>query len=337
MNIQVRIKEIRTEFDSEFSACLSLEDFNNLQRKYLSRKGIVASLFKEIPKLSADEKRSAGKHLNVLRKSVEEKISEAIQSFQKKEKIDLSMDVSLPGTPEIYGNKHILSQVMDEINSIFNEIGFSVETGPEVETDFNNFSSLNFPENHPARDMQDTFFITKDVLLRTHTSSVQIRVMMDKEPPLRFISPGRVYRNEAINARSHCMFHQVEGLYVDKNVTFAELKGTVEYFCKRFFGKDVALRFRPSFFPFTEPSAEVDISCFLCGGSGCRVCKHTGWLEILGCGMVDPNVFKSVGFDPEKITGFAFGMGVERPAMLKYGITDIRMFWENDIRFLHQF
>jgi len=335
--IQSRINEIRTEFDNEFSACLSLEDFGNLQRKYLSRKGIVASLFQKIPTLSEEEKRIAGRELNSLRKSLEEQLSGALQQFQKTKKSDSSLDITLPGYPIKYGKKHILSQVMDEINLIFNEIGFSVETGPEVETDFNNFSSLNFPQNHPARDMQDTFFITDDILLRTHTSSVQVRVMMAQDPPLRFISPGRVYRNEAINARSHCMFHQIEGLYVDTNVTFAELKGTVEYFCRRFFGKNVALRFRPSFFPFTEPSAEVDISCFLCGGSGCRVCKHTGWLEILGCGMVDPNVFKSVGYDPEQITGFAFGMGVERPAMLKYGITDIRMFWDNDIRFLHQF
>ncbi|HQJ46124.1 MAG TPA: phenylalanine--tRNA ligase subunit alpha, partial [Ignavibacteriaceae bacterium] len=243
----------------------------------------------------------------------------------------------LPGSQYIIGSKHILTQTLDEIKSIFKGMGFSVVNGPELESDYYNFEALNFPADHPARDMQDTFFISKDFLLRTHTSPVQVRIMEKHTPPVRAIMPGKVYRNEAVSARSYCMFHQVEGIYVDTDVTFAELKGTLVSFAKQFYGSDLKYRFRPSFFPFTEPSAEMDITCYLCKGSGCKICKNSGWLEILGCGMVDPNVFKFVNYDSEKYTGYAFGMGIERIALLKYGITDIRIFFDNDIRFLKQF
>jgi phenylalanyl-tRNA synthetase alpha chain len=228
-------------------------------------------------------------------------------------------------------------QTLDEIKSIFKKLGFSIYEGPEIESDFNNFEALNFPADHPARDMQDTFFVSEKFLLRTHTSPVQIRVMQNNTPPIRAIMPGKVYRNEAISARSYCLFHQLEGLAVDTDITFAELKGTLVHFAKEFYGSSLKYRFRPSFFPFTEPSAEMDITCYLCGGKGCRVCKGTGWLEILGCGMVDPNVFKSVNYDSEELTGYAFGMGIERIALLKYGITDIRILFDNDFRFLSQF
>jgi phenylalanyl-tRNA synthetase alpha chain len=235
------------------------------------------------------------------------------------------------------GNLHPVTKTMNRICDIFREMGFGIEFGPEIETDFNNFQALNFPDNHPARDMQDTFFIEDDILLRTHTSPIQIRTMLKKKPPIRILAPGRVFRNEAINSRSYCVFHQVEGLYVDKNVSFAELKMTIEVFAKKFFGKDVQIRFRPSYFPFTEPSAEVDVSCFICGGKGCRLCKHAGWLEIMGCGMVDPNVLEACGIDSERYTGYAFGMGPDRITLLKYGINDIRLLFEGDVRFLKQF
>jgi len=247
------------------------------------------------------------------------------------------LDLTLPGISKQIGRKHILIQTLDEIRAIFKSMGFSVSEGPEIESDYNNFEALNFPHDHPARDMQDTFFLSKDFLLRTHTSPVQIRVMEKNEPPVRVIMPGRCYRNEAVSSRSFCMFHQVEGLYVDTDVTFSELKGTLVGFAKQFYGENLKYRFRPSFFPFTEPSAEMDITCFLCNGKGCRVCKMSGWLEILGCGMVDPNVFKYVGYDPEKYTGYAFGMGIERIGLLKYNIPDIRIYFENDLRFLKQF
>ena len=247
------------------------------------------------------------------------------------------IDLTLPGTIRTIGSKHIIIQTLDEIKSIFKGMGFSVFEGPELESDYNNFEALNFPPNHPARDMQDTFFVSEKFLLRTHTSPVQIRVMERFKPPVRAIMPGVCYRNEAINPRSYCVFHQVEGLYIDTDVTFAELKGTLVSFAKQFYMDDLKYRFRPSFFPFTEPSAEMDITCFICKGKGCRICKNTGWLEILGCGMVDPNVFNYVGYDSEKYTGYAFGMGIERTALRKYGIDDIRKFYENDLRFLKQF
>ncbi|MCO6446088.1 MAG: phenylalanine--tRNA ligase subunit alpha, partial [Ignavibacterium album] len=279
-----------------------------------------------------------GKKLNQLRDEVSahfEEMKERIASLQynKEKKIDLT----LPGNQYIIGSKHILTQTLDEIKSIFKGLGFSVVTGPELESDYYNFESLNFPSDHPARDMQDTFFVSKDFLLRTHTTPVQIRIMEKQAPPVRAIMPGRVYRNEAVSARSYCMFHQVDGIYVDTDVTFAELKGTLVSFAKQFYGSDLKYRFRPSFFPFTEPSAEMDITCYLCKGKGCKICKDSGWLEILGCGMVDPNVYKFVNYDSEKFSGYAFGMGIESIALLKYGITDIRIFFDNDIRFLKQF
>jgi phenylalanyl-tRNA synthetase alpha chain len=256
---------------------------------------------------------------------------------QSKEQQTSSIDLTLPGRPKPIGTKHPLTQTMDEIKKIFMTMGFSIATGPEIETDYYNFGALNFPPEHPARDMQDTFFIAKDVLLRTHTSPVQIRTMEQQKPPVREIMPGRVYRNEAVSARSLVSFHQIEGLYVDRGVTFSDLKGTLVAFAHQFYGKDVMFKFRPTFFPFTEPSADMYISCFLCKGKGCRMCKFVGWLEIMGSGMVHPHVLQNVGYDPEVFTGFAFGMGIERIACLRYGVDDLRLFYENDVRFLQQF
>ncbi|MHB1686273.1 MAG: phenylalanine--tRNA ligase subunit alpha [Ignavibacteriaceae bacterium] len=333
-----RIQKIHSEFDSDISKVSDLKELENVRIKYLSRNGLISSLFEELKNISKEEKPVAGKSLNELRNHstnqfnlLKEKLETA--SSASDEKIDLT----LPGIKKVLGSKHLLTQTLDEIKTIFKGLGFSIFEGPELESDYNNFEALNFQTDHPARDMQDTFFIGKDYLLRTHTSPVQIRIMNSHKPPVRAIMPGRVYRNEAVSSRSYCMFHQVEGLYVDTDVTFAELKGTLVSFAQQFYGEGLNYRFRPSFFPFTEPSAEMDITCYLCHGKGCKVCKQTGWLEILGCGMVDPNVFKNVNYDSEKYSGYAFGMGIERTAMLKYGITDIRVFFENDLRFLKQF
>ena len=333
-------KIIRTsnDFDTEFRSVQNLQQLEELRIKYIGRNGLISSLFDELKNASQEEKPALGKALNLLRTKANDSLTSLklkLESvvFSKESKIDLT----LPGNLKEIGSRHILTQTLDEIKSIFKGMGFSVHEGPELESDYYNFEALNFAPDHPARDMQDTFFINKDFVLRTHTSPVQIRLMEKQKPPVRAIMPGRVYRNEAVSARSYCMFHQVEGLYVDTDVTFAELKGTLVSFAKQFYGDDLKYRFRTSFFPFTEPSAEMDITCFLCHGKGCKVCKQTGWLEILGCGMVDPNVFKYVGYDSEKYTGYAFGMGIERTAMLKYGITDIRVFFENDLRFLKQF
>jgi phenylalanyl-tRNA synthetase alpha chain len=276
--------------------------------------------------------------LNQLQSKTQEKIIELTSSFaQKEDSTDVNLDLSLPISDENLGSRHPLSIVKNEIIDVFSRIGYSISEGPEIEDDWHNFSALNFPKEHPARDMQDTFFIDKESALRTHTSSVQVRVMENSTPPIRTISPGRVFRNEAISARAHCIFHQVEGLYIDKNVSFADLKQTLLYFAKEMFGEKTEIRLRPSYFPFTEPSAEVDVSCNICAGKGCNVCKHTGYLEILGCGMVDPAVLENCGIDSTVYSGFAFGMGVERIAMLKYQINDLRLFFENDIRFLNQF
>ena len=333
-----RIQIISSEFGIDISKVKDLKDLENLRLKYLSRNGIIPLLFEDLKSASKEEKPLLGKSLNELRnyatnqfESLKENLENS--SSAKDEKIDLT----LPGIIKTLGSKHLLTQTLDEIKSIFKGLGFSILEGPELESDYNNFEALNFPGDHPARDMQDTFFINKEFLLRTHTSPIQIRVMSSQKPPVRAIMPGRVYRNEAVSSRSYCMFHQVEGLYVDTDVTFAELKGTLVSFAQQFYGEGLNYRFRPSYFPFTEPSAEMDITCYLCHGKGCKVCKQTGWLEILGCGMVDPNVFGYVNYDSEKYTGYAFGMGIERTAMLKYGITDIRVFFENDIRFLKQF
>lgn len=310
--------------------------------KYLGKKGIVSDLFEQFKAVPNEEKKEIGKCLNLLKVAAMDKI-EAFKALVEEQKEESpSQDLTMPADFARLGSRHVLSVVLNEITDIFSRIGFTVAESVEIEDDWHLFSALNFPPDHPARDMQDTFFVEKEegrqeVALRTHTSSVQVRVMERSKPPIRIIAPGRVFRNEAISARAHCIFHQVEALYVDKNVSFADLKQTLLYFAKEMFGAQTQIRLRPSYFPFTEPSAEMDISCSVCGGKGCNICKGTGWLEILGCGMVDPNVLKSCGIDPDEYTGFALGMGVERMAMLKYQIRDLRLYFENDLRFLSQF
>lgn len=333
-----KINSVLTEFQKDLSISDNLKKIEELRIKYLSKNGMVASLFEELKSVPKEEKPLAGKSLNELRDKVTSDFNELKQKLtSESEKEKSIIDLSLPGKERIIGSKHLLTQTLNEIKSIFRSLGFSSIEGPELESDYYNFEALNFAKDHPARDMQDTFFVSKEFLLRTHTTPVQVRIMEKHQPPVRAIMPGRVYRNEAVSSRSYCMFHQVDGIYVDTDVTFAELKGTLVAFAKQFYMEDLKYRFRPSFFPFTEPSAEMDITCYLCHGKGCKVCKQSGWLEILGCGMVDPNVFKMVGYDPEKYSGYAFGMGIERTAMLKYGINDIRVFFENDFRFLKQF
>ncbi len=316
------------------------EELENFRLKYLTRKGVIQSLFGEFKKIPPEQKREIGKFLNELKTKAQNKYNNLHKEMSESDvKTKSEKDLTLPADFIELGARHPVSIVLNEMIDIFLRIGFTIEEGPEMEDDFHNFTALNFPKDHPARDMQDTFFIQKDpdILLRTHTSSVQVRAMESKKPPIREIYPGRVYRNEAISARSHCIFHQVEGLYIDKDVSFADLKQTLFYFAKEFIGQDVKVRFRPSYFPFTEPSAEMDISCFLCGGKGCKICKQTGWVEILGCGMVDPRVFEFCGINSEEYTGYAFGIGIERTTLVKYQIEDIRLFFENDIRFLEQF
>lgn len=336
--IQKQIEQYSAEIKG--FAAADADALEQFRIRFLGVKGIVKALMGEMKNVPADQKKDFGQTMNAFKSLAEEKYNE------EKEKVDAqggsnvaSIDISLPGTPLPIGSRHPVTLMRNSIVEIFQRLSFTVAEGPEIEDDWHNFTALNLDENHPARDMQDTFYLSTDpaILLRTHTSNVQIREMERNKPPIRIICPGRVYRNETISARSHCFFHQVEGLYIDENVSFADLKQTLYFFVKEMFGEDVKVRFRPSYFPFTEPSAEMDISCMLCKGDGCSVCKRTGWLEILGCGMVHPNVLKNCGIDPEKYTGFAFGMGVERPALLKYGITDIRLFSENDVRFLEQF
>lgn len=332
------IEIIKTDFDKEIDKASTSAELEQVRIKYLSRNGSITKLFDELKSLSAEDKPVFGKLLNDLRNDAAEAFINKRLSFESKQSSEsTSLDLTLPGKTVKIGSRHILTQTLFEIKSIFKGLGFSVYDGPELESDYYNFEALNFPPDHPARDMQDTFFVSDKFLLRTHTTPVQIRIMEKEQPPIRAIMPGRVYRNEAISSRSYCMFHQVDGIYVDTDVSFAELKGTLVSFAEQFYGEGLKYRFRPSFFPFTEPSAEMDITCYICKGKGCRVCKHSGWLEILGCGMVDPNVFKYVNYDSEKYTGYAFGMGIERIAMLKYGIDDIRIFFENDLRFLKQF
>ncbi|MBN2743392.1 phenylalanyl-tRNA synthetase alpha subunit [Breznakibacter xylanolyticus] len=317
----------------------SADEAEQLRIKYLSKKGIITALFDDFKQVDNSQKREVGKTLNELKTLATDRINALKEQFANQSADTGKYDLTAPGASFPIGGRHPLSIVKNEIVEIFARLGFTVSEGPEIEDDWHVFTALNFPLEHPARDMQDTFFIAKDpdILLRTHTSSVQIRVMENSQPPLRAIFPGRVFRNEAISARAHCIFHQVEGLYIDENVSFADLKQTLLFFAKEMFGADTRIRLRPSFFPFTEPSAEMDISCSLCGGKGCNVCKHTGWVEILGCGMVDPNVLDNCNIDSKKYTGFAFGMGIERITMLKYQIKDIRLFFENDVRFLEQF
>ncbi len=329
-SLQKEIKELKVSNPKEVE---------ELRIKYLSKKGAIALLFEEFKTIPASEKKSIGKELNLLKNEATQKINQLKAEFEQQKTTSEKTDLTLPGTSFPLGGKHPISLVKNQIVDIFTRLGFTISEGPEIEDDWHVFSALNFPPEHPARDMQDTFFIRKDpdILLRTHTSSVQVRVMQKEQPPIRAIFPGRVFRNEAISARAHCIFHQVEGLYIDEEVSFADLKQTLLYFAKEMFGQNTQIRLRPSYFPFTEPSAEMDISCSLCGGKGCLMCKYTGWVEILGCGMVDPNVLENCNIDSKKYTGFAFGMGIERIAVLKYQIKDIRLFFENDIRFLEQF
>jgi phenylalanyl-tRNA synthetase alpha chain len=333
-----KINNVRSEFEKDIPSIKDSAGLESLRIKYLSRNGLVSSLFDILKEVPREDKPVMGKHLNALREEVTSRFNELKDKIEQTDgQSKVLIDHTLPGELRKYGSTHILTKTLEDIKSVFMGLGFSVYEGPELESDYYNFEALNFPEDHPARDMQDTFFVSDDFLLRTHTSPVQIRVMEKLKPPVRAIMPGRVYRSEAVSARSYCMFHQVEGLYVDTDVTFAELKGTLVSFAEQFYGQGLRYRFRPSFFPFTEPSAEMDISCYICKGEGCRICKYSGWIEILGCGMVDPNVLKYVGYDPEIYTGYAFGMGIERTTMNKYGIPDIRIFFENDLRFLKQF
>lgn len=317
----------------------SIDEVEAFRIKYMGKKGVINDLFSEFKTVPRETKKEVGQKLNELKIHIQEKINSLKADMENQGETTSGIDMSLPGDPLQYGTRHPISIVRNEIIDIFKRLGFTISEGPEIEDDWHVFSALNFPEEHPARDMQDTFFIEThpDILLRTHTSSVQSRVMENTQPPIRTISPGRVFRNEAISARAHCIFHQVEGLYIDENVSFADLKQTLLYFAKEMFGEKTKIRLRPSYFPFTEPSAEMDVACNICGGKGCNVCKYTGWLEILGCGMVDPNVLDSCGIDSKKYTGFAFGMGIERITMLKYGVKDLRLYFENDVRFLNQF
>lgn len=315
------------------------EELEALRIKYLSKKGEISALMNDFRNVPAEQKREIGKCLNELKEGAQNKINAIKEGFENTQSVDQEIDLTRTAYPIELGTRHPLSIVKKEICDIFGRLGFSIAEGPEVEDDWHVFSSLNFAEDHPARDMQDTFFIqhSPDILLRTHTSSVQTRVMEKQEPPIRIICPGRVYRNEAISYRAHCFFHQVEGLYIDKNVSFADLKQALLFFAKEMFSPETKIRLRPSYFPFTEPSAEMDISCNICGGKGCPFCKGTGWVEILGCGMVDPNVLENCGIDSKIYSGYALGMGIERITNLKYQVKDLRMFSENDIRFLEEF
>ena len=332
-----KIKSLLQEVEKIKAA--NAEELEALRIKYLSKKGEISMLMNDFRNVPAEQKREVGKFINELKETAQNKITELKESFENTQTINNDIDLTRSAYPLELGTRHPLSLVKKEICDIFGRLGFSIAEGPEIEDDWHVFSSLNFAEDHPARDMQDTFFIqhNPDVLLRTHTSSVQSRVMEKQEPPIRIICPGRVYRNEAISYRAHCFFHQVEALYVDKNVSFADLKQALLFFAKEMFGPETKIRLRPSYFPFTEPSAEMDISCDLCGGKGCAFCKHTGWVEILGCGMVDPNVLENCGIDSKVYTGYALGMGIERITNLKYRVKDLRMFSENDVRFLREF
>ncbi|MDQ3110881.1 MAG: phenylalanine--tRNA ligase subunit alpha [Bacteroidota bacterium] len=329
-----RIETLLNEVE-KFEATNS-EQAEQFRLKYMSRKGQISVLFDEFKTVSTDMKREVGQLLNKLKTIAQEKLDSVKENSSGSTDEKSAVDFTLPAKT-FTGSRHPLVIVRKQILDIFSRVGFTVADGPEIEDDWHNFSALNFPEEHPARDMQDTFFIDKDIALRTHTSSVQVRVLEKTAPPVRIVMPGRVYRNEAISARAHCFFHQVEGLYVDKGVSFADMKQVLLYFSREMFGEKTEIRLRPSYFPFTEPSAEMDISCTICSGKGCNVCKHSGWVEILGCGMVDPTVLKNCKVDPDVYSGFAFGMGIERITMLKYGVNDLRLFSENDVRFLSQF
>jgi phenylalanyl-tRNA synthetase alpha chain len=339
-----KISTLRTQAEDEIIK--DTDELEVFRIKYLSKKGLVSLLFDDFRNIPSDQKKEVGQKLNILKQEIQEKYNTLKKHLSQQDDLSEINDLTRPALPLSPGSRHPISIVRNEINEIFMRLGFVLSEGPEIEDDDHVFSRLNFAPEHPARDMQDTFYISRisnedsnpdDILLRTHTSSVQVRVMQNEKPPIRTISPGRVFRNEAISARAHCIFHQVEGLYIDENVSFADLKQTLLYFAREMFGKETQIRLRPSYFPFTEPSAEMDVSCRICGGKGCNVCKYTGWLEVLGCGMVHPNVLDACNIDSKKFTGFAFGMGIERIAMLKYQVNDLRLYFENDIRFLEQF
>ena len=335
--MQERIEQLKAELLA--LSAQTVQELEELRIKYISKKGLIPQLFDAFKTVPSEQKRLVGQQLNELKELATSRINELRAALTGQEASHSDIDWSRSAYPTPLGTRHPLTLVQQEITEIFSRLGFSIAEGPEIEDDWHVFSALNFAEDHPARDMQDTFFIQHhpDVLLRTHTSSVQVRVMERQQPPVRIICPGRVYRNEAVSARAHCFFHQVEALYVDRQVSFADLKQVLLFFARELFGAGTEIRLRPSYFPFTEPSAEMDISCNICGGTGCNFCKHTGWVEILGCGMVDPNVLESCGIDSHTHSGFALGMGIERIAMLKYRINDIRLFFENDLRFLRQF
>jgi phenylalanyl-tRNA synthetase alpha chain len=339
------IEAIKIQIDSDLQNVNSPNALEEFRVKYLGRKGIIAGLTSSIPALPVEQRATFGQQVNTLKNKINFLLNEKQKmiAIDSRESVSGQIDISLPGIAQDYGQLHPITQVITEICSIFIQMGFSVVEGPEIETEYNNFTGLNIPLEHPSRDVFDTFYLktqnkfSEKLLLRSHTSPVQIRVMKTTKPPLAVVVPGRVYRPDAVDASHSFMFHQIEGFMVDKDIRFSDLKGTLEAFARAVFGEGIKMRFRPHFFPFTEPSAEVDISCIICKGKGCSVCGRKGWLEILGSGMIHPNVFQHVGYDPKEYTGFAFGMGVERVAMLKYGITDIRLFFENDLRFLKQF
>jgi len=339
MDILQKLKGIEQEFKERIDNCNTIDVLEEMRIKFLGRKGELTGVLRSISELSPEDKKAAGKQSNILKnkfsKDIDQKKEHLEEVGQVSKKNDT--DVTLPGVMPQIGSIHPISQTMSRINEIFVSMGFKIAEGPEIDDEFYNFEALNIPADHPSRDAFDTFYLKDKYLLRSHTSNVQIHEKQKQDPPIQMIMPGRVYRPDAVDASHSFMFHQVEGLMVDKNIDFADLKGALSVFCKTMFGENIKMRLRPHFFPFTEPSVEVDISCIMCEGKGCRVCSGNGWLEILGAGMVDPNVFKSVGYNPEQYSGFAFGMGVERIAMLKHGINDIRLFYENDIRFLKQF
>lgn len=339
--MQTQLKNIKVEAEKEIESAKTPRDIEDVRIKYLGKKGTLTAILKQMSSLSNDERPIIGQIANEVRDFISEKIDASMKKI-KKAKLDEQLssekiDVTLPGIRKSLGHKHPLSIVLDEVKEIFVGMGFDIVDGPEVETDYYNFEALNMPKHHPARDTQDTFYIDDNTLLRTQTSCVQIRTMENSEPPIRMISPGRVYRSDAVDATHSPIFHQVEGLVVDRGITFSDLKGTLETFFQALYGQDCVVRFRPHHFPYTEPSAEVDVQCFSCGGRGCRLCKNEGWIEILGCGMVHPVVLKNCGIDPEIYSGFAFGVGLERIAMRRYNINDMRLFYENDVRFLNQF
>lgn len=331
------IQNLESEFDSTIKKVRNPGELENIRVSFLGRKGKIATLFSRLATLSPEEKRTCGQALNTLKEKITHSIQEKASAFSQKRQAVKKVDFTLPGYPVPTGRLHPITQVLRQIKSCFQSMGFSIAQGPEVETDYYNFEALNIPKNHPARDMQDTLYVSENIVLRTHTSPVQIRVMESQKPPIRIIAPGRCYRRDTPDATHSPVFHQVEGLCVDEGISFADLKGVILTFARYMFGSEIGIRFRPSFFPFTEPSVEYDFTCMFCRGKGCRVCKQSGWVEISGAGMVHPSVFDFVNYDSERYTGFAFGMGVERIAMLLYNVPDIRMFYENDTRFLDQF